>query len=248
MDISESLATLGLNEKQSAIYVALLQLGRGSAYSIADKAGIKRPTAYVILGELIEKGLVSQVPRARKKLYVAVSPEQAFASADERLTLAKQKLPELLAMTKGADSKVSVLFFEGLKGIKQVMEYKRDEDKGKEFVGFYATSANLPKGLTEYFDEWNEKNRRRKITMRGIVPDHDSLEQYRENDVRHGRKMKVVPHSELSSEVAIDISERIVRIHDYKNLQGIAIENADVAKTLREVFEMLWSRIPEGKL
>lgn len=244
MDISESLATLGLNEKQSAIYVALLQLGRGSAYSIADKAGIKRPTAYVILGELMEKGLVTQVPRVRKKLYVAVSPEQAFASADEKLTLAKEKLPELLAMTKGADSKVSVLFFEGIKGIKQVMEYKRDEDKGKEFVGFYATSANLPKELTSYFDEWNEKNRRRKITMRGIVPDHDSLEQYRANDERHGRRMKVVPHSELSSEVAIDISERIVRIHDYKNLQGIAIENADVAKTMREIFEMLWSRIP----
>ncbi|MDB4991829.1 MAG: transcriptional regulator TrmB [Parcubacteria group bacterium] len=243
MDISESLSVLGLNDKQKAIYLALLQLGKGSAYSLADKASIKRPTAYVILGELIDKGLAERVPRARKQLYRPISPEQAFAVAEERFSLAKEKLPELLAMSKGADTKVNVLYFEGLKGIKQVMEYKRDEDKGKEILGFYATSKNLPPELTEFFDEWNAKNTRRRITMRGIVPDHDSLADYRESDEKHGRVMKVVPHSEFSSEVGIDISDRIVRIHDYKNLQGIAIENADVAKTMREIFEMVWSRV-----
>ena len=83
MNTSESLSILGLNEKQAAIYIALLQIGRSSAYAIADKALIKRPTTYVILGELIEKGLVSRIPRIRKKLYVAISPEQAFALAEE---------------------------------------------------------------------------------------------------------------------------------------------------------------------
>lgn len=242
MDISEALSVLGLNDKQKAVYTALLQLGKGSAYSIADKAGIKRPTTYVILGELIDKGLAERVPRVRKKMYRPTSPEQAFAVVEERLTLAKEKLPELLAMTKGADTKVNVLYFEGLKGIKQVMEYKRDEDKGKEILGFYAVAHDLPKELTEFFEQWNSKLAKRKITMRGIVPDHASLVAYRENDSRHGRTMKVVPHEQFSSQVAIDISERIVRIHDYKNLQGIAIENADVAKTMREIFEMLWSR------
>jgi sugar-specific transcriptional regulator TrmB len=176
-------------------------------------------------------------------LYRPVSPEQAFGVAEERLHLAKEKLPELLAMTKGADTKLNVLYFEGIKGIKQAMEFKRDEDKGKEFVGFYATSKDLPKEITDYFTEWNEKNRKRGITMRGIVPDHESLAAYRENDVRHGRTMKVIPYEEFSSEVAIDISQRIVRIHDYKNMQGIVIENEDVAKTMKEIFEMVWKRV-----
>ncbi|MDR3548534.1 MAG: helix-turn-helix domain-containing protein [Candidatus Pacebacteria bacterium] len=242
MDIPEALAVLGLNDKQIAVYTALLQLGKGSAYSIADKAGIKRPTTYVILGELIDKGLAERVPRARKQSYRPISPEQAFGVAEEKLSLAKEKLPELLAMSKGADTKVNVLYFEGLKGIKQVMEYKRDEDKGKEILGFYATSKDLPKELTDYFDEWNSKLGKRRITMRGIVPDHESLAYHRELDAKLGRDMKVIPHNEFSSEVAIDISERIVRIHDYKNLQGIAIENADIARTMREIFEMVWKR------
>lgn len=242
MDISQALATLGLNEKQIAVYLALLQLGKGSAYSIADKSGQKRPTTYVILGELIQKGLVERIPRARKQQYRAISPEQAFSVLEEKLALAKEKLPELLAMTKSSDTKVSAVYFEGLKGIKQVMEYKQKESKGKEIVGFYATSHDLPKELTEYFTEWNEKNRKLGITMRGIVPEHESLAAFRSSDKEAGRDMKVVPIHEFSSEVAIDVSGDVVRIQDYKNLQGVAIENADVAKTMREIFEMVWKR------
>ncbi len=55
--------------------------------------------------------------------------------------------------------------------------------------------------------------------------------------------MKVVPTESYSSEVAIDTLGDLVRIQDYKNLQGVAIENADVAKTVREIFEMLWQKV-----
>lgn len=243
MGISEAVATLGLNDKQTSVYIALLQLGKGSAYSIADKSGLKRPTTYVILEELIEKGLVERIPRVRKQQYRAISPEQAFGALEEKLALAKAKLPELLAMTKGAETKVSAVYFEGMKGIKQVMEYKQKENMGKEIVGFYATSKELPKELTEYFEEWNQKNYKLGVTMRGIAPDHESLAAFRGSDVEFNRQMKTVPYDEFSSEVAIDVVGDVVRIQDYKNLQGVAIENADVAKTMREIFEMMWKRV-----
>jgi sugar-specific transcriptional regulator TrmB len=243
MDIPEALATLGLNDKQVSVYLALIQLGKGSAYSIADKSGQKRPTTYVVLGELVDKGLAERVPRVRKQLYRAISPDQAFKFLEERLSLAKEKLPELLAMTTGADTKVSAVYFEGIKGIKQVMSYKQDEDKGKEVVGFYATSHNVPKELFDYFDEWNATRYKKGVAVRAIVPDHESLLSFRESDRKAGRNMKVIPFTEFSSEVAIEISERVVRIQDYKNLQGVAIENAEVAKTLREIFEMIWKRV-----
>ena len=55
MELKEALQTIGLNEKECAVYLALLQLGRASAYSVAQKSGLKKPTTYVILDELIEK-------------------------------------------------------------------------------------------------------------------------------------------------------------------------------------------------
>lgn len=173
-----------------------------------------------------------------------MSPEQAFAVAEEKLGVAKTKLPELLAMTKGADTKVSAVFFEGLKGIKQLAEYRLKDFKGEEALGFWATDKQAPEELTQYFhDEFPGKLDRYGIKMRGIVPNDPALAFYRERDEQFGRTMKVVPQEQYSSEVAIEVLGSVVRISDYKNLQGIAIENADIAKTMREIFEMVWSRV-----
>lgn len=241
METKDALQIIGLNDKESAVYMALLQLGRSSAYGIAQKSGLKKPTTYVILDELIKKGLVQKVPRVRKQLYVAQSPEQAFALAEEKLNLAKQKLPELLAMSKGEETKVSTLYFEGVEGIKQMLEYKLKELDGKEMLGFWATDMNAPKELQDYFKTgFAQNNKKHHIAMRGIVPTHESLKEYREADAAFGRTMKAVPYEQYSSEVAIDTVGDLVRIQDYKNLQGVIIENKDVAKTVREIFEMTW--------
>lgn len=243
MEIREALQTLGLSDKESAVYIALLQLGRASAYAIAVKSGLKKPTTYVVLDELIEKGLVVQVPREKKQLYIARPPEEAFAVAQEKLDLAKKKLPELLAITKGQSTKVNAIYFEGVEGIKRLLEYRIKEMNGKELLGFWASDQGAPKELQDYFkNEYGEKNKRHRITMRGIVPAQENLQHYREADATYDRKMKVVPCQVYSSEVAIDTIGDLVRIQDYKNLQGIAIENADVAKTMREIFEMTWAK------
>ncbi len=62
----EKLKKLGLTEKEAVIYINALSLGTFSVSSIAQKTGIKRPTCYIILDELIKKNLVTRVPRAKK--------------------------------------------------------------------------------------------------------------------------------------------------------------------------------------
>lgn len=244
MELTEALKTIGLSEKQSAVYTALLQLGRASAYSIAQKSGLKKPTTYVILDELIEKGLASRVPRVKKQLFVARSPEEAFGVAEEKLSLAKQKLPELLALTKGEKTKVNVAYFEGVAGLKQLLQYEIKEQRGKEMVGFYALDQGIDPELSRYFkEEWAPDMKKLGIPIRMIAPAHPSLSEYRDADASFNREYKGVPYEEYSSDVAIDVIGDIVRIQDYKNLQGVAIENADVAKTVKEIFEMVWKKL-----
>ena len=244
MELLEALQTTGLNEKEAAVYTALLQLGRASAYSISVKSGLKKPTTYVILEQLIEKGMAQRVPRVKKQLYFANSPEQIFAVAEEKLQVAKQKLPELLAMTRGDETKVSTIFYEGMAGMKKLMEYGFKENDGCEMVGFWATDANLPPNLTDYFkNEWAIEQKKHGVTMRGIAPKDPALSYYRKVDAEYGRNIKPIPLKEYSSEVAVTILGDIVKIEDYKNLQGVAIENAGVAKAFKQIFEMVWKRV-----
>ena len=65
MDMKQALKTIGLSDKESAVYMALLQLGQATAYAVAVKSGLKKPTTYIILDELIEKGLVLKVPQMK---------------------------------------------------------------------------------------------------------------------------------------------------------------------------------------
>ena len=239
----DTLRALGLEEKEVLTYLALLQLGTTSAQAVALKSGLKRPTTYFILNELVQKGFVLKIPRARKQLFVAVHPEEVYAIAHERLLQVKRQMPELIALTRGSD-KVSTIYFEGVQGIKQLLEYKKEDMAGCELVGFYATDTGVDKKLTDYFkDEWAPLMKSIDVHMRWIVPRDTALDEYREDDAMYNRTVKSIPSSEYSSETAIDTIGDIVRIHDYKNLQGVAIESADVAKTVREIFEMLWKRL-----
>jgi hypothetical protein len=179
----------------------------------------------------------------KKQMFSAKSPEELVYEARKNLADAEHALPELLQAYSGNTPRVRTIHFEGLEGLKQTMEYKFEESKGGEVVGFYATSEHLPKELVEYFDEWNTKRHKLGIKMLGIAPEHASLKDYRETDAQFGREFKTVPHEQFSSQIAMDVLGSCVRIHDYKNLQGIVIENKDVAKTVREIFEMLWQRI-----
>ena len=243
MDIKQALQTIGLSEKESCVYTALLQLGQATAYAVAVKSGLKKPTTYVILDELIDKGLVLKVPQMKTQHYIARSPEEAFGVAQERLTLAKKALPELLAITKGKKTKVNTVYFEGVEGMKQLLEYKFKEHEGEEMLGFWATDANASPELTKYFKtEYPRKMQRHSIRMRGLAPADPNLADYRAVDSGYGRNFKQISTNDYSSEVAITVTKDLVRIEDYKNLQGIAIENQDVAKAVRQIFEMVWKK------
>ena len=61
----------GLNRRETALYLALLQMGPSSILNIARKADMKRPTAYLVIDELMKKGLVAEVPKEKKKKYIS---------------------------------------------------------------------------------------------------------------------------------------------------------------------------------
>src|SRR3990167_3843878 len=138
IEIHDALQNIGLNDKEARVYTSLIQLGETSAYGIATKSDLKKPTTYVVLEELIKKGFVRKIPRKRKALYEAKPPEEVFVLAKEKLEIAEKALPELLALKRGEQRKIRALYFEGVQGIKQILQYGLKEIKGKEIVGFAA--------------------------------------------------------------------------------------------------------------
>jgi sugar-specific transcriptional regulator TrmB len=254
MNLVESLKNLGLNEKEAKVYLALLQLGRTTAYNVAVKSELKKPTTYVILNQLVEKGFAYNIPRAKKQLYAAESPDQCFAIAKERMEFSENSLPELLALTKGRKDKVNVSYYEGLGGIRESYGKLVNVMRGvsldnREFVGFYAKTDNLETDLEKYFDVITSELVKYKIRRRGITTYNEliakkylsALDKYSVSG------MKALSEEKYSSYISIEVYERYIHILSQRNLQAVIIEDADIADAMRQIFEMVWELVENDK-
>lgn len=241
-NLIQMLGSAGLSEKEAKVYIALLQLGRASSYSISSRSGLKKPTTYVILDELIKKGLVTKIPRAKKQQYIAMPPEEFFANAEEKLKQAKKALPELITMAENEKVKVQTLFYEGVDGIEDALTYHLKEMNGKELVGLFSTGEDAPKDLMEIYTTWGDRLKKAGIKVRGITPDHESTKDINALMATQGDfDVKRIPTAEYSSKVSVEAGDDFVRIILNKPQQALIIRNPEFAKCIKEVIEMIYS-------
>ncbi len=146
METHDVLKQIGLNEKEASVYLALLELGTASVNSIAFKSGLKRPTTYLILDSLQQKGLASLVPRSRKVLFVAESPEKLIADLQRKEELIKTSLPNLLAIYNVRKEKPQVLLHEGKEAVAALYEKILLAKK----VDFFCTINDVEAAFPDY--------------------------------------------------------------------------------------------------
>ncbi len=119
---------LGLEEREVRIYRALLSLGPSAIRTVADKAGINRGTAYECLKSLQSKGVVTYLPKGKRRYFSPRDPEVLLQMAQERQAsldnavgqLRGQIIPELNHL-KPDFSAANVHFYEGDDGIEFVL-------------------------------------------------------------------------------------------------------------------------------
>lgn len=245
----EPLKNLGLSEKEAKIYLALLQLGPSTPYQIAKKAELKRPTAYVIAEELVEKGLIVHVPGESPKKYIARTPDSFFEEAESRLQKAKSVLPELRSFQKGTAEKPSIMYYEGAEGVRQAYDYKKKELHGKEIVGFFASGEDLTPEMNRILLDWNEYREKHGTKARGLTVDHSTLAPYAKylEPGKGSIQAKFMPSELYSAKVSIEsCNKQFVRICLMESAQTLIIESPKLAVAISEAFELLWTSL-KGK-
>lgn len=247
MELTESLINLGLNDKEAKVYLALLPLEKATAYTVAVRSGLKKPTAYVVLDNLVGKGFVLKIPASDKHLFMAKSPKECVAAAKERLSTAEDALPELMALRKKGEEKANVSYFEGFDGIREMYARLVTDLKGKpagerSFVAFYAHEKHTPNFLRDYWLELNETYREAGIRRNAVTTLDPSIRKYLKEETkrRFGMDLRPLPESEYSSNVSIEVYGDRVQIVSHRGIQGVLIEHPDIADVMRQIFGLVW--------
>lgn len=243
------LKNLGLSEKEAKVYLGLLQLGPSTPYQIAKKAELKRPTAYVIAEELVKKGIIVHVPGEEPKRYIARSPDAVLEAEETKLSEVKRILPELKSFQKGTTEKPSILYFEGVGGLRQAYDYKKTELHNKEIVGFFASAEDASPEVMKVFNEWNEYKEKYGPKVRGFTVDSSALNPLSKflDPEKGSIKGKFMPPDLYSAKVSIEsCGDQFVRICLIESAQTLIIESPKFAQAVKETFELLWKAF-EGK-
>lgn len=246
-EVVEALEAFGLNTKEIQAYLALLELGKGSAYAVARATKLKLSTAYVVVDSLLTKGIIVRVPQTRKRVYTARLPYVLLETLHQRSQAFEKVLPLLTGIVR-EDTNTHMLFYEGEEGIRKGLWYRLREINNQEIVAFYGAAEQISRELDELFQEWNATLVARKITVRAIAPEHPSLNKYRESDTSQNRTVKTVPYKQYTADMSVDITPLFVRLIIFgAKPQCVIIESKAVAQTFRQIFEMVWGYLPNTK-
>ncbi len=125
---SDALGQLGLDKRQVGIYRALHKLGPASIRDIATEAGVNRGTTYETLKHLVTMGLVSYLPKGRRRVFQAEDPERLLSLGESRQQALAQAMDDLrrdiipaLKQSRTEFSPGNVRFYEGDDGVELVL-------------------------------------------------------------------------------------------------------------------------------
>lgn len=245
-----ALQRIGLDGREASVYLAALELGPSPVQKIAQRADVPRATTYLVLDDLRNKGFVTTYDEGKKTFFVAESPERLAMLVNEREAEVKRQkeavkklVPELLSRGQFEKGERPVVRY--YEGPKAVQSFVRDglAGRGGEILSF----SHLDKAIATLeqvgypIEKVRQRRARHRIKSRIIYTTKGgALEGYSTRD----RQAKYVDERLFPFEADVIVRGDWVTFVPYgAPLRGVSIVDRAIARTMRQIFEILWQKI-----
>lgn len=237
MNPQEVLKGLGLDAKEVAIYLGLLETGEASVLEISKKTGVKRPTAYLVLSALEGKGFVSRIVRGKKISFAAQHPKKILAEAEIRLKEIKDVIPQFEAMLARSDTRPRVMIFEG----KDALD--RAYDDAFLFKGEVLFMSNISLVLDIFQRTLTKLDyaTSHEFRTREIMIESDDARAYAKRTSKPYRHIRFMPPAFAPFDTDIGIfGNTTIITSGKKEYFSIKIQSEEIAGAFRAMFEAMW--------
>jgi len=245
---------INLAPSEAIIYEYLLKNGESPAGEIIKKTPLKRGLVYKILDNLVEKGLVIEkrsIPskkQGRNKIshFMPNHPEKLrefIENEKKRFNKAKNTLeanmPTMISDFNLISGKPGVRFFEGIEGIKKVLE---DTLTSKETIYSYSDIEAIVKYTEKMNDTYIKRRSELKIKKRGIVVDSPFSRNYLKNYFSDITENRFISHEIFPFNSVMQIYDNKVAYISLSKKTKIAllIEDKNIYKMHRSLYELTW--------
>lgn len=235
---------LGLTESEGKIYMSLLELGGGYVSAVARRAKLPRVNCYHTLENLTKKGLVGYITKDDVRYYSAEPPQKIANILEEKAQYAKKILPELLSITNALALKPKIKYFEGMEGIKNILDDTLTAKK--ELLG-YSNLKAFGELLGDHIQKYAEQKMKKKLKTRIICPSSEEAflytkRNYPKNFPQELIEVLFVNPKEFWFEHEITIYDdkvAVISLHS-EELIGMIFESPVYARSQRAIFNLAW--------
>jgi HTH-type transcriptional regulator, sugar sensing transcriptional regulator len=245
MEIKKVLEQIGIEGKKSDVYLACLESGGATAYLIAKKVGLKRPTVYDIINQLMKDGLVYKSIKGKIKYFSPADPAMLLKKIKDKEENIKLILPLLQNLYNSPNTKPFVRYFEGKEGIREMYEDSlRSCKKGDEILAYVGEDflVHFPSYVNDYVERRAEKG----VVLRGIYKSNPEILKYMDKNDKQLRVAKVLAEKDFPVTNETNIYKNKVAIASYgREMFGMIIESEEIARSQKAIFELLWKNLPK---
>jgi len=232
-EISES---FDLNPKEAAIYYQLLRLRQALPGTLSKLSGVKRPTTYLILDQLVSKGYVNKYSKGNANYFQPVNPKLILEEQKRKIDGIEKLIPQLEKLSYFEDSKIEpkVSFYEGKTGLIRIME---DTLTSKTDLLCWAdVGAAIGSCLSSYYPTYIKKKVKNKLFLKGIFIKEEGGLLFKSRGDEELREVYLIPQDQFSFENEINIYDDKVAIISHMDEIGVIIKNENIADTQRAIF------------
>lgn len=237
MELVEILKLSGLNEKEAAVYLALLESGEASVAQIGRTSGIERTYCYDILESLVSKDRATVLTRNGRQRYQAISPDQLQMAEEERLAQIKRAMPELIAHYNTTGQKPRVYYFEGTEAIERLYREMLNSLQYDAIVSPDALYQALGEKKIQRFTKEVVANQ---VKIRELVTAEKGMPDFASHYRKPLQEVRLLP---LDVKLATDTllyQNKMVSIAYEPVPHAIVTEGTEIVATQKSLFEYMW--------
>lgn len=241
----KDLTFLGLSNKESEVYLALLGLGLATAKELKTVTKLDRTTIYDIMEGLIQKNLAFKQDKGGILHFAPHDPKNLLRDLKEKEERIKDLLPDLTQRFRTATKASYVRIYEGEDALKELYESILDI-KGLARYDIICSEKDWLQMNPRYFERFKKRRAEQGIHTRLIMETSDIAEKRKQTQAKDLSEAKLLPPAFSSLHFSAGtyiLADRTIFISYRKEHIATEIFSNEISEFMQTIFDFMWKTI-----
>jgi sugar-specific transcriptional regulator TrmB len=239
-NITKTLELFGFTSNQTKVYLALLELGEARVQDTAQRAKILRTTAYEVLEQLKNIGIVSMFNSKGARMYMAEPPQKLNEILQQKQKAIQEILPELKSMYNIGGFKPQIRYYEGVEGLKTVYEDTLTVSN-KRLYGILSMKDLFETVGEEYMEDYVKRRIDAGIYLQVIRSEEKEVKEIWPETPEEKRTLRYAQHTFVFPLTMFIYNNKVSLLSSKRENFGLIIESKEFMETQKALFDVLWS-------